>query len=81
MGGVHEDSVGDVSSGVRFSLSFPTRRSCLAASFFRFFDDFGRERRAARFVDDFVFFGFSESFPAIDLSDMVLLEFLWSDLA
>jgi hypothetical protein len=45
--------------GVRFSLSLADRAaSSSAAILLRFFMDFGRERKVARLVDDFDFFGF-----------------------
>ncbi|KAG7147050.1 hypothetical protein HYQ46_004148 [Verticillium longisporum] len=45
--------------GVLFSLLFASRRSSSFACLLSPLDDLGRDSRPARFVDDFVFFGFS----------------------
>lgn len=61
--------------GVMFSLSLPDRAaSSSATSLFRFFNDLGRERKVARLVDDFDFFGFvgetSFDFPSLLLDSL-----------
>ena len=83
-------SVGD-EEGAWFSLSFCDRASSSCASFRRFVEDLGRDRRLARLVDDLVFFGLSgrDSFdlcvfspsplPANDFNDIVLNVFLCND--
>jgi hypothetical protein len=80
----------DDDGGLRFSLSLRARASSSAASLRRFLEDFGRDSRLARLVDDFVFFGlldlvsfdlddFSVSFPARDLREIELNVFLCND--
>ena len=80
----------DEHGGLRFSLSFRARASSSAASLRRFLEDFGRDSKLVRLVDDFVFLGlvdlisldldgFCASFPESDLREIELNVFLCND--
>lgn len=92
IGGGEDTSNCDNPGGVWFSLSFSGRASPGTTPVLRFLVDLGRDSRVARFVDDFVFFGFSRSLsfvfdcfsvslPVRDFKDMALLVFWGEDLA
>lgn len=82
-------SVGAGEVGFWFSLSFCCRASSSAASLRKLFEDFVRESRLLRFVDDFVLFGLVSSFdlealspslPVKDFKEIELRVFLCNDL-